>query len=289
MDRRRNARLSPAWGAAVLHLLAMAATLALAAWILAGLAGALIAAATAGVMLFVLPRLPVRRAMRLLGGTPLSPYTAPGLYRLVGSLARRAGLPAVPALYRVRTAMPNAAAVGDAGDGGLAVTDGLLELLGPRELAAVLAHEIAHLASGDSELMRLTEALGRVTHAVTSTGIALAVVLLLTVPEAPISLLGLAILVAAPTVVHVIGLALSRGRELAADESAVALTGDPLALAAALMQIERASRWTLRRLFGELSGVRLPAPLSSHPATAERVRRLQALTPGHDPGHLAAA
>ena len=43
----------------------------------------------------------------------------------------------------------------------LGVTDGLLKLMGTRELTGVLAHEISHLRNGDTRIMMLSDVVGR--------------------------------------------------------------------------------------------------------------------------------
>ena len=45
----------------------------------------------------------------------------------------------------------------------IALTDGLLRSLSPRELAGVLAHEIAHIANEDLRVMRLADSVSRLT------------------------------------------------------------------------------------------------------------------------------
>lgn len=73
-------------------------------------------------------------------------------------------------------------------------------------------------------------------------------------------------------------LGLSGVREFDADLKAVTLTGDPEGLAQALARIERASRsWRSVLLPGW--GNPEPSWLRTHPATAERVRRLLELAP----------
>jgi heat shock protein HtpX len=73
---------------------------------------------------------------------------APDLVVTVARLAQRAGVatPAV-AISSIRT--PNAYAVATPGGGLVGVTSGLLEMLTPVEIEAVLAHEVAHLTRSD--------------------------------------------------------------------------------------------------------------------------------------------
>ena len=66
-----------------------------------------------------------------------------------------------PALYRVPSRLPNAFALGSPEDSAICVTDGLLDLLDGRELAAVLAHEIGHIANRDLWIMSLADMMSR--------------------------------------------------------------------------------------------------------------------------------
>jgi len=52
--------------------------------------------------------------------------------------------------------------VGQPDDAAIAVTEGLLRTLTPRELAGVLAHEVAHVKSGDMRVMLLAEIVARI-------------------------------------------------------------------------------------------------------------------------------
>ncbi len=57
--------------------------------------------------------------------------------------------------------LPNAFALGSPEDSAICVTDGLLDLLDGRELAAVLAHEIGHIANRDLWIMSLADMMSR--------------------------------------------------------------------------------------------------------------------------------
>ncbi len=74
--------------------------------------------------------------------------------------AERAGLAQVPAIYLVPRPEPDGA-VGYGRELVLGVTDGLLKLMGTRELTGVLAHEISHLRNGDTRIMMLSDVVGR--------------------------------------------------------------------------------------------------------------------------------
>lgn len=112
----------------------------------------------------------------------------------------------------------------------LHVTRGLMDLLEPAELEAVVAHELAHVANRDATVMTVValpvEALRRGGDSGSGWGW-------------PLLLAGLA----AEGIAFVAGFgstALSRYRELTADAGAAAMTGRPMALASALMKVDGA-------------------------------------------------
>lgn len=65
---------------------------------------------------------------------------------MLRELSARAGLSATPVPHYVPSAVVNAFAIGSKQHASIALTDGLLRNLSRRELAGVLAHEVAHIA-----------------------------------------------------------------------------------------------------------------------------------------------
>jgi heat shock protein HtpX len=244
-------------------------------WALLGTGGLIVAAAAIVVVLAYAPRVSPRMLLRLVGASELTPAQAPGLHRMVESLSTRAGLARAPSLFHVPTRVLNAFAVGRRDDAAIAVTDGLLGRLGPREIAGVLAHEITHVRSNDVWVMTLAELVSQLTRTLSFFGLMLLFFVL------PFSLFGaggipflpVLVMVFAPTISAALQLALSRTREYDADIGAVALTGDPRGLASALEMLEKLQGGWMERLFM----ARVPQWLRSHPETQERIRRLLAL------------
>ncbi len=220
-------------------------------------------------------------ALRLYGARPLSEATAPGLYRIVRDLARRAGLPAVPRLYLVPARALNAFSVGSRDDAAVGITEGLLGALSVRELTGVLAHEITHVQHNDMRAMGLADLIARMTDVLSTIG---QMLLFLNLPllllgGRGISWIAVGLLIAAPTLSGLLQLALSRTREFDADTGAAQLTGDPEGLASALYKMEAVQKSWLRRVL--LPGERYeaaPSLFRTHPPTPERVERLLALT-----------
>lgn len=102
--------------------------------------------------------------LRLYGARPLHPNEAPDLWAVLRELAARAGLPAVPVPHYVPSGVVNAFATGTKHHAAIALTDGLLRSLTPRELTGVLGHEIAHIANEDLRVMGLADSISRLTH-----------------------------------------------------------------------------------------------------------------------------
>lgn len=251
-------------------------TLALCVWPVGGAEGLVMLAGAIAVVLLLTPSANIRMIMRLHRARPIPVGDWPWIQSTVRDLAARAGLPAAPALYLVPSSVPNAFATGDRGAAGIALSDGSLRLFDRRELRAVLAHEISHIANGDGRLALATELLRRATGTGAFIGLLLIVILGWTVPELDVAVWVPLVFMATPIIAFLLQRALSRTCELAADDGAVALTGDPQALAAALTKVERATRSLWARLFRVPSDHDVPYLLRTHPETAERVERLLA-------------
>ncbi|HTP56402.1 MAG TPA: M48 family metalloprotease [Thermoplasmata archaeon] len=215
---------------------------------------------------------------------------APRLARLVAELAPQFGLIA-PRLAIVPTPALNAFATGrDDRHAIVAATEGILRALDDRQLRGVLAHELAHVRDRDVLLMTFVATLaGAISYAAQ---IALFSSFFGTGGNRnanPIVLL--VAMVTAPLAALLLRLAISRTREFRADEVGARTIGDPEALATALQVLETANQ---RRptpigspaqacllIVNPLRGGALATLFSTHPATAERIRRLRALKTDH--------
>jgi heat shock protein HtpX len=200
-----------------------------------------------------------RSVLNALRARPVSEVERPGLYRLARELARAARLP-VPRLYVSPAAQPNILTVGySARTATVCCTEGLLGLLTPAELRAVLAHELAHVARREVGVFSW------------SAGLA-------------------SLLASRPLIAVLLHAATPPGREYGADIDSALLTGDPMALASALCKIDTAATAQPLRPRGTLAAashlmIAHPFPadglgglLSTHPPTSERVRRLETLS-----------
>ena len=209
----------------------------------------------------------------------LSARDWPGGVALLEALSARAGLPRCPELWHVPSQIPNAFAMGNPEDSVICVSDGLFRLLSPREMAGVLAHEIAHIAHRDLWLMGLADSMSRVVSLASWLGQILLFVNLPLIVAGAVTLPWIAPLALAlsPTAMALLQLALSRRREFDADLGAVRLTGDPEGLASALAKLEHRAGRFWEEMF--LPGRRIPEPslLRTHPPTDERIEKLRSL------------
>ncbi len=221
---------------------------------------------------------------------------APSLHRRLDRLVERMDLDR-PELYVARMGVPNALAVGGPGRGALVLDRSLFRLLNADELDGIMAHELAHLESHDSLVRTLAYSAGRTVVALVTLAVLPAVLLLTGIARGWMWIRGRPFSrgrldtvregIGRVLIVVFVGFALlvrahSRHREFAADDRAVAVTGDPIALARALRRIDRASkpRWGLfaplyREDDEDEDGDNpLAHWLSTHPPTDERIERL---------------
>ncbi len=263
----------------LLLVLTLLAISALAGWLLLGSQGLWIALFAGLLALALEPTAASWLTLRLYQARPIPPEAAPQLWQTLQVLAERAELPAVPIPHYVPSPIINAFAVGNRSRAAIALTDGLLRGLTARELTGVLAHEVAHIAHGDLRVMGLADYVSRLTSlfALTAQVLLLASLPWTFVAEVDINWTGLLLLALSPHLALLAQLGLSRVREYDADRRAAELTGDPAGLASALARIERVSR-SWRNLLLPGWGNPEPSWLRTHPTTAERVRRLLAMT-----------
>jgi heat shock protein HtpX len=274
LHRQRNLWHTVAMIAAMGGLTLISASLIWGAW---GLAVA--AASVATVALFA-PRVGPEMVMRLYRARPVDHRHGRQLIHLLTVLAERAELPRVPRLFVIPSSTLNAFATGSDRHAAIALTEGLLRRLEPREIAGVLAHEISHIRNNDLFVMGLADIMTRFMQMLAWVALVLAALNL------PAMLLGLetfpwlaiGLLYLAPTASSLLQLSLSRTREFDADLEAAGLTGDPEGLASALRTLEnqQGSYWE-DLMLPPVRRVPVPSLLRSHPPTEERIERLLSL------------
>lgn len=245
------------------------------AYVVYGPTGLVWAAVFGAIGIWLLGRASPAMVLKLYKARPLQAHELPELHDALRTLAERAKLPAVPRLHYVPSQMLNAFAVGRKDDSAVAITDGLLRAMNLRQLAGILAHEVSHIRSGDLKVMGMADVLNRITGTMSMLGLLGVPLMFGTGWNIPI--LGLALLIFAPTIGGMLQLALSRAREYDADLDGATLTGDPEGLASALALLERRQGAKWEGLV--LPGSRQPEPsmLRTHPRTEDRIARLLAL------------
>ena len=261
-------------------LMALAACMGFA---LAGINGVIVGALFAGAGLIASSASGTGMFRQVYGAVTLGAHNAPDLVLLVVELARRAALDRAPTLHLLPSRLPQAMSAGNREEPAVAVTLGLLQALSPRELAAVLAHEVAHIRHGDAFVMRLAASAGALTQTMSTAGILLLIVflpVLMMTGEVFVSPLAVLLLIFSPVISDLLQLSLSRRREFLADAGAVELTGDPFALAAALERLERLRGDNWERFASRGGWLHW---FRTHPSTKERIDRLMQLAPPAHP------
>ena len=216
---------------------------------------------------------------------PVTEAQAPELYAIVRELAGQAQAP-MPRIYVSQMAQPNAFATGrNPEHAAVSVTQGILDILDRRELRGVLAHELSHVMNRDILV-------STIASSIASAFTYLAYMAFFfggsDDEESPLGAIGfLLIWIVGPLAAGLIQMAVSRSREYQADESGAILSQDPQALASALLKLESTSRQVpghvnpaQAHLFivNPLRGGGVASLFSTHPPTADRVRRLGELS-----------
>ncbi len=204
---------------------------------------------------------------------------------IVQGLTMQMGLP-MPKLWLIPEASPNAFATGrNPSHASMAVTQGLLELMNDQELTGVIGHELGHVKNRDilissiaatiaaaiTMLARMAFFFGGSRDEENRGGGAFGMIFML---------------ILAPIAALLIQMAISRTREYSADATSARYTGGPFGLISALQKLEHyskripmdASPATAHMfIIKPFSGQSMMRLFSTHPATEQRIARLQAM------------
>ncbi|MCW2995878.1 MAG: htpX [Conexibacter sp.] len=182
-------------------------------------------------------------ALRSMGAQEVSPQEAPELHAMIERLCIQADIPK-PKIAVVASPVPNAFALGRSQKTAtVCATTGIMDLLSPGELEAVMAHEITHIVNRDVMIMTLAGFFASIASMIVQFGFLfggggfggggysdddddgpsfMAIILI-------------------SAVVWVVSFflmrMLSRYREFAADRGAAVITGRPSALSSALLKL----------------------------------------------------
>jgi heat shock protein HtpX len=226
-------------------------------------------------------------ALAMSGAREIGPDDAPEYYAIVQRLAGRAGLP-MPRVYIIPEMAPNAFATGrNPKHSAVAATEGILRMLNREELEGVMAHELAHIKHRDILISTIAAtmagALSQLAHMFAFSsmfgghddeeG------------GSPLGAIGgILMMILAPIAAMLVQMAVSRSREFEADRGGAQICGNPLALANALLKLERGVEVMPMQvnpatahmyIVNPLHGGGLASLFSTHPATEQRVARLQ--------------
>jgi heat shock protein HtpX len=255
-------------------------------FLIGGQSGAMIALIVAAGMNFFAYWNADSLVLSMHGAHEVDARSAPDLYRIVGDLAARAGLP-MPRVFLMDNPQPNAFATGrNPQHAAVAVTSGLLQMLREDEIAGVIAHELAHVKNHDTLTMTITATIAGAISMLAQFGLFFGGGNRNS--NSGLGLIGtLAMVILAPIAAMLVQMAISRTREYGADDMGARISGQPLALASALARIDNAAHQIENQdaeqhpatahlfIINPLSGARMDNLFATHPATENRIAALR--------------
>jgi len=259
----------------------------LAGQLIGGSSGLLAALVIGSLFNFVMYFFSDRLVLRMYGAQVVSAEQAPELYALVDRLRQRAGLP-MPTVAVAPHEQPNAFATGrNQQHAVVAVTTGILKYMPEEELEGVIAHELAHIKNRD---MLISTVAAGIAGALSN----LPYLLMFgggRDDEGGHPYAQLALLLLAPIGAMLIQFAVSRQREFEADRVGALILGRPTPLAHALVRLDSLAHRIPMQVAPAAAPLAQVNPLayhgggvaklfSTHPPTAERVARLEAMAVG---------
>jgi heat shock protein HtpX len=255
---------------------------------IAGQQGLIMALVLGSAMNFIMYFFSDRMVLAMYRARVVTEKDAPELYRMVDRLRQRAGLP-MPRLAIADQEQPNAFATGRSPEKAVvAVTTGILKYMPQDELEGVIAHELAHIKNRDMLISTIAAgvagAIGYLPYLIMFGGGR-------DDREGGHPIAAIAALVIGPIAAMVIQYAVSRQREFEADRVGAEILGRPMPLANALRRLDAMAHQIPMNVQPAAAPLAQVNPLaahgggmlklfSTHPPTAERVARLEALARG---------
>ncbi len=251
-----------------------------------GEGGALLAFAVAAAMNFFSYFYSDKIALRMYRAQAVTRDQLPRVYAVVERLTGRAGIP-MPKIYVLPTESPNAFATGrNPAHASVAFTGGILNLMSDTEIEGVVAHELGHVLHRD---ILISSVAGMLAAAITMLArMAFFFGGSRDSRDRGGGILGtLFMMILAPIAAMLIQMAISRSREYDADAASAKYVGSPYPLIGGLQKLETWSKripmdaspatahmFIIKPFTGQNMMMRL---FSTHPATADRIARLQAM------------
>jgi heat shock protein HtpX len=228
-----------------------------------------------------------KMVLRMYNAVEVDQNNAPEYYGIVRDLAARAGLP-MPRVYLIENDQPNAFATGrNPQNAAVAASTGLLHRLSPNEVAAVMAHELAHVEHRDTLTMTVTATLA---GAISMLGNFAMFFGGSRNNNNPFGFIGVIVaMIVAPFAAMIVQMAISRTREYSADRRGAEICGNPLWLASALKKIASGAKQIVNEeaernpasaslfIINPLSGQGADNLFSTHPSTENRIAALEAM------------
>jgi heat shock protein HtpX len=255
---------------------------------IAGQQGLIMALVLGSAMNFIMYFFSDRMVLAMYRARVVTEKDAPELYRMVDRLRQRAGLP-MPKLAIADQEQPNAFATGRNPEKAVvAVTTGILRYMPAEELEGVIAHELAHIKNRDMLISTIAAgvagAIGYLPYLIMFGGGR-------DDRDGGHPFAAIAALVIGPIAAMIIQYAVSRQREFEADRVGAEILGRPMPLANALKRLDAMARQIPMQVQPAAAPLAQVNPLaahgggllklfSTHPPTAERVARLEALARG---------
>lgn len=237
------------------------------------------------IALTTLPEIPPELVLKSYRAQPLSSDHYPELNASVAKLADAANLARCPVLYLLPSADMLAFSLGTEKNSAIALSEGLLQLLDPRELTSVIAHEMGHIKNHDTQTMLVANIAQIITEEIAFLGKLLFIFALPLLILQGKLLSGISLflfIIFSPVLSALIRSHLSRRREFEADSFSARLTEQPWYLASALRKVNYFQRGVFS---GILSFRKNPLEnwMSTHPETHLRIERLnQIFKSGHN-------
>jgi heat shock protein HtpX len=255
--------------------------------LIGGSSGLIAALIIGSIFNFVMYFFSDRLVLRMYRAQVVTAQEAPELYAMVDRLRQKAGLP-MPTVAVAPHEQPNAFATGRNPEHSVvAVTTGIMKYVPQEELEGVIAHELAHIKNRD---MLISTVAAGIAGALSN----LPYLLMFGGghdDEGGHPFAQLALILLAPIGAMLIQFAVSRQREFEADRVGAQILGRPRPLANALVRLDSLAHRIPMHVPPAVAPLAQVNPLaaqggvvaklfSTHPPTAERVARLEAMALG---------